>query len=421
MARGWLTPQLALLLAHAVLVQIVSYAMRPAISYAILDLGHSSVWLGVATAAFAVPPLLLAIPSGRMTDRLGERLPLLMGGLSYVCATGVALLWGSTLVGLLAATVLLGLGVLWSVIGEQAWVMRDAPGTRLDAVFGIYTFATSSGQMLGPFLLAIPSDDPQSPPFSLIALCCLAASVLVLVGALLMRSTARAAASPALEDAAIEGERMLPAAWRLLRIRGVGPALVVSSLVLSSLDIVLAYLPLLAQERSLAPWVLTALLVARGLATMASRLSLGRLTRAFGRRRVLVAGGVLSALGLMAIATPLSTALLVVAMVVYGLAAGTVQPLTMSWMTIVTPRRDRGVGASLRLVGNRAGQTGIPLAVAGLSIIGGAASVFAATGASLLASAWLSRWAPNDAPADGVDPTDGVVPGPGDGPGDAPA
>jgi hypothetical protein len=76
-------------------------------------------------------------------------------------------------------------------------------------------------------------------------------------------------------------------------------------------------------------------------------------------------------------------------MAAYGMAAGTVQPLTMSWVTLVTPRRDRGMAASLRLVGNRAGQTGIPLGVAGLSVVGGAGLVFAASGGSLLVSAWL--------------------------------
>ncbi|MCH1881330.1 MFS transporter [Agrococcus sp. ARC_14] len=392
MARGWLTPALALLLVHAVLVQAVSYALRPAISYAILDLGHSSAWLGVATAAFAVPPLLLAVPSGRLTDRLGERVPLLMGACCFVGAVVVALLWGTTLVGLIVATVLLGLGVLWSVVGEQAWVMRDAPAGRLDAVFGIYTFATSSGQMLGPGLLALPNDASASPPFELIAWCCLGAAIAMLTLSFLIRSTTRVIIGEG--DAPLE--RMLPAAWRLLRVRGVVPALLTSSLVLSSLDIALAYLPLLAQERMLAPWVLTALLVARGLATMLSRLSLGHLTRAFGRRRVLVVGGLASAVGLAALALPVDPWVLLLAMVVYGLAAGTAQPLTMSWMTLVTPRRDRGIGASMRLVGNRAGQTGIPLAVAGLSVLGGATVVFAATGASLVISAWLSRWAPND-------------------------
>ncbi|RWR25186.1 MFS transporter [Agrococcus lahaulensis] len=380
---------------HAVLVQVISYAMRPAVSYAILDLGASPAWLGVAGAAFAVPPLLLAVPSGRLVDRAGERVPLVMGGAAYLAAVIVALLWGSTLFGLLLTTVLLGLGVLWSVIGEQAWVMRDAPGGRLDSVFGIYTFATSSGQMLGPGLLALPGGSAESPPFALIAWCCLAAAGTVLVLSLLIRSTARHVEAPGDRPQ----ERMLPAALRLLRTPGVVPALVTSSLVLTSLDIALAYLPLLAQERALAPWMLTTLLVARGLATMASRLCLGILTRALGRRRVLMVGGAVSAVGLAALAAPFDAWVLVVAMIVYGLAAGTVQPLTMSWMTLVTPRRDRGVGASMRLVGNRAGQTAIPLLVAGLSALGGATAVFAVTGASLVVSAWLSRWAPDDGTA----------------------
>lgn len=386
-----------MLLVHAVLVQVVSYAMRPAISYAILDLGHSSLWLGVATASFAVPPLFLAVPSGRLTDRLGERVPLVIGALCFIGAGVVALVGRSQVAGLLGATALLGLGVLWSVVGEQTWVMRDAPVGRLDAAFGVYTFATSSGQMLGPGLLALPGapgaeTTSASPPFTLIAACCLGASLLLLVLSLLMRPSPRAPG----RGVEVPRQKMFPAAWRLLHRQGVVPALVTSSLVLSSLDITLAYLPLLAQERELAPWVLTALLIARALSTMLSRLSLGRLTRGFGRRRVLIVGGAASALALGGLALPLGIGALLVAMIVFGLAAGTVQPLTMSWMTLVTPWRDRGIGASMRLVGNRAGQTGIPLVIAGLSLVGGASTVFAVTGASLIVSAWLSRQAPGE-------------------------
>lgn len=374
------------LLAHAVLVQVVSYALRPAISVAILDLGHGSAWLGVATAAFAVPPLVLAIPAGRLVDRVGERTSLLLGAAALVAAAVVALLL-PTLAGLLVTTVLLGLGVLWSVVGEQAWVMRDA-ATGLDRRFGIYTFATSSGQMAGPALLLIPDGAGVAPAVAPVAGACLGIAVVGVALSLLVPSTARTS-----DDASVE--RMLPVASRLLRTRGVVPALVTSSLVLSSLDIALAYLPLLAGERSLSALWLTALLVTRGLATMASRLSLGWMTRAWGRRCVLVAGGVVAAIGLGLLPLPAPPVVLVVGIAAYGLAAGTVQPLTMSWMTIVTPRADRGVGASLRLVGNRVGQTVIPLAVAAASVVGGAAIVFAATGSSLLLSAWLSRRAPD--------------------------
>jgi MFS family permease len=380
---------LVLLLIHAVLVQVISYALRPAISYAILDLGHGPAWLGVATASFAVPPLLLAIPAGRLVDRVGERSSLIAGAVAFLAAGCVAGLMGSSLAGLLSATVLLGLGVLFSVVAEQAWVMRDAPAGRLDSTFGVYTFATSGGQMLGPALLLLPSFEGDTPSLGVIAWTLAAIAVVILALSLVIPSTPRLSA----ED---EATRLWPVASRLFRTRGVVPALITSSLVLSSLDIALSYLPLLARERGLGPAWLTALLVARGAATMASRLTLGATTARFGRRRVLVAGGAVAALALVALILPLPAAALVVCMAVYGLAAGTVQPLTMSWMTLVTPREDRGVGASLRLVGNRAGQTGIPLAVAGVSVIGGAGLVFAGTGLTLLMSAWLSRSAPDD-------------------------
>lgn len=131
---------------------------------------------------------------------------------------------------------------------------------------------------------------------------------------------------------------------------------------------------------------------------MVSRITLSRLTRRFGRRRVLVVGGVLSALSLLALALPIGPYGLTAAMALYGIAAGTVQPLTMSWITLVTPRSQRGLAASLRLVGNRAGQTAIPLVVAALSVLGGASVVFTFTGASLVCAAWASTAAPNDSP-----------------------
>lgn len=378
---------------HALFVQMISYALRPAISYAILELGYSSSWLGVATAAFAIPPLVLALPAGRMADRVGERLCLVIGALSFLAAGFAALLASGSLLGLLAATVLLGLGVLFSVVGEQAWVMRAAAPARLDSAFGLYTFITSTGQMLGPALLSLPHDDGADvPPFAIIAGIVAGMAALCLILSLLIppvhsRSTASRNGRP---------RPMLRGAVQLLRMNGVLRALIASSLVLSSLDIVLAYLPLLSQERGFAASWITIMLVARGAATMASRITLSHLTRRFGRRHVLVAGSILSALSLMALALPLGVFGLTIAMVIYGLAAGTVQPLTMSWITLLAPARQRGVAASLRLVGNRAGQTVIPLGVAGLSVLGGAAIVFGVTGASLLCAAWASTAAPSD-------------------------
>ncbi|WP_312168531.1 MFS transporter [Microbacterium sp.] len=373
---------------HAVCVQLVSYGLRPAISYEILELGLDGSWLGIAATTFALPPLILALPSGRIVDRLGERGMLVAGGAVLFAAAVVALCFAESAGGLIVATALLGLGVLFSVVGEQSWVMRAAPSGRLDSAFGLYTFATSAGQMLGPFLLLLPSSS-ASPALSLVATATSALSLLAVGLAFGIRS--------ATIDGGVDADRVEGAGIvALLRRPGVPSALITSSVVLTSLDIVIAYLPLLASERDFgAAWV-SSFLVARGAATMLSRLCLGVLTRGVGRRAVLIAGGAMAGAALAVLALDVPPLLLVVGGALYGLAAGTVQPLTMSWMTLVTTPGQRGMAASLRLVGNRVGQTVIPLAVAGISTGAGAAGVFVVMGAALLVSAVLSRSAPND-------------------------
>jgi MFS family permease len=377
------------LLVHAVVVQAVSYGLRPAISFEILGLGLDAVWLGIATASFALPPLLLALPAGRIVDRVGERGMLIAGGATLTAAAVIAVLFPHSPGGLIVATALLGLGVLFSVVGEQAWVMRAAPDSRLDFSFGLYTFATSGGQMLGPLLLLLPAPGIGAPPLSAVGAVAIGLGVVALLLSFAIPSAL----------ARLAGERQSTretGILALVRRPGVPPALVASSIVLTSLDIVIAYLPLLAEERGIpAAWV-SVMLVARGAATMLSRVCLSLLTRRLGRRAVLMSGGLLAAVGLGLLAAPLSPLALVFLIAAYGLAAGTVQPLTMSWMTLITPARQRGMAASLRLVGNRIGQTTIPLVVGAVSTAAGSAGVFLVMGSALVAAAAMSRVAPND-------------------------
>lgn len=379
------------LLVHAALVQVVSYGLRAAIAYEMLALGKDGAWLGYSAAAFALPPLLLALPSGAIVRRFGERTSLVIGAAAFVLAILVVLVAGENPVGLIAASALIGCGVLFSVVGEQSWVMSVAQGGRLDFAFGMYTLATSTGQMLGPLLLLIRPFTPTpgalntAPALTEIAWLCFGAAVII------FGLSCGIPPSGAGGRAATGG-----GAVQLLRSPGVPAALYTSSIVLTSLDIAITYLPLLAESRGISAGWVSAMLVARGAATMLSRLTLSATTRRFGRRPVLVGGSGVAGIALVSFALPLPVLAILLACALYGLAAGTVQPLTMSWMTLLTTVDQRSTAASLRLLGNRIGQTGVPLIAAGLSSFGGAGSVFTAVGAGLLVAAVLSRAAPND-------------------------
>ncbi len=59
--------------------QAAVYVARPMTSYRLLSVGAGAREIGLATAAFALLPLFLAIPLGRLADRRHDR-PLLVGG-----------------------------------------------------------------------------------------------------------------------------------------------------------------------------------------------------------------------------------------------------------------------------------------------------------------------------------------------------
>ena len=58
--------------------QAAVYMVRPATSYRLLALGEGAREVGLVAAAFALLPIFLAIPLGRLSDRRGA--PLLLVG-----------------------------------------------------------------------------------------------------------------------------------------------------------------------------------------------------------------------------------------------------------------------------------------------------------------------------------------------------
>lgn len=367
-------------LAHAVVIQLITFAMRPTLSYAVLNAGGAAALLGLVIAAFAVPALLLALPAGHVIDRVGERPALVVGAGTLIVAAVVATLARSSVILLLVATMLLGIGHLLSVIGEQAIVANTTKRGHYDSRFGHFTFASAIGQTAGPLLLALPGGTLETPPIALIFILCGGFSVILLAISLFVRSSPRVDVT--------SRPRMLSSALSLLRTRGLPRALLAGSIVLASVDLFLTYLPALGHERKIAAAVISVLLVIRSMLSMFSRLFLGPMVRGIGRRRLMVWSIAISAVALIAFAPPLPIALLMVLTAIYGFAIGTCQPITMSWISELATPGTRGLAMSLRLASNRLGQTVLPSLLGTAAAATGAAGVFVATGVVLFAGAW---------------------------------
>ena len=182
---------LVVLLTHSVLVQAVTFVLRPTSTYRALELGVPATWLGVLSASFAIAPLVLAVPSGHAVDRLGERRVMLAGSVLIGLAAGAFVLFGGGVAGLVAGSVLLGIGHLCSVVGQQALVANRTPAGRHDAAFGYYTFAASLGQALGPSLILVFGGTRTIPATGAIFLSTLGLAGVLLVVTLLVRPSGR--------------------------------------------------------------------------------------------------------------------------------------------------------------------------------------------------------------------------------------
>lgn len=386
-SRAWLVP----FFAHSLLVQAVTFVLRPTAIYRAIELDVPAPWLGALGATFAVVPLLLAVPSGLAADRWGERRVMITGGVLVVAAAAAFVLTRSVW-GLLLASVLLGTGHLFSVIGQQALVANRTPRSRYDSAFGHYTFATSAGQALGPGLIVLFGGQRAIPDTDAIFAWATGLGAVLLATSLLLPSS----------GSAQQRSQVAPGSVRsLLRRRGLVPALTVSCVVLSAVDISLVYLPVLGTEREIASGTIGALLAVRAGASMVSRFFLGRLAAAWGRRALLTGSVVLSAVGMALVPVPMPVWLLVVLVAATGLGLGAGQPLTMSWLADSTPPGLRGRAMSLRLTGNRFGQVVVPSLAGAVAVGSGAAGVLWLTAATLAGAAVLSRRVSAPPPAPG--------------------
>lgn len=366
------------------LTMAVLSGTRTLISYRALALGGDALAIGVITSAFAVVPLFLALTVGRTVDR-GRGIAALRIGSILITVAVLLTMASSELVLLTLGSALLGVGQICSTVAAQGLIPMWSRAADFDRRFSNLTLAVSAGQLVGfPIAGAIASittppgttDVATTPALGAMAVLA-AASIPFCFG---FKNQGLAAVSRR------EHAQNQQSSMALLHTPGMKPAIYASLLLLTSTDILAAYLPLLGQEFGISVGVITALLTIRAVASVISRAILPRLLHRVRRRTLLVASTLLAALpiGLLpVIPLPLAMGVLVF---VFGFFFGLGQPLTMSWVTSVAHESNRGAALAVRLAGNRIGQIVLPLGVSGVATFAGTGAIFVVLAALLLSA-----------------------------------
>lgn len=378
-------PRVIAVLVFSGILQVLNFAVRPTLSYAAIDAGGPHAVLGIIAAAMAVPALFLALPAGRFIDRRGER-PALVAGAALLIISCLLASMTSSVVTLLLCTVVFGLGHLLSIVGSQVTTGNLDDGRSLDARFGLFTFAASIGQTLGPLLLLLPGGTETSPPTHLVFLCCagLAAVMLALTPVLRSSPTRGRQSRP---------QKMSTVTGQLLRTRGIPRALFASAVVLASLDLFVAYLPALGQEVGLSTGMVAVMLTARSSTSVISRLLIPAFLRLLGRRWLLILSIGIGGLMLIVLIAPLPHWAYLAVAAAYGFVMGPCQPVTMAWVTELAPQDARGMAMAVRLAGNRIAQAALPAGLGVFAASAGPGGVLALIGGVLGIAAYTSRLA----------------------------
>lgn len=323
--RLWNAP-LAVLMICSALGWTTEGILQSTIPLVILDRGGDAATVGLVTAAFALPTLILRPLVGQRIDERGH------GGVHRVGAALMAL----SSIGLIAPIlVLTGLfrgivGVGWAMYSttNMAVMARLAPVRRRAEVNGYMSATVPLGFLVGPAVgIAVYEQVGAAAPFLAAAL----TAFLALGAAALLARLLPAAATVGSVAASGEPRHRRRIGW-LIEPSAV-PAFLIITLFMTSAGLFLAFAPVVARYHGASLASLAVYYPVYSACMAIGQLGLSRLSDRFGRRMTVVAGAAIAVLALGLALASNSFVVFAIAGPVFALAAGTVIP-TMSAATI---------------------------------------------------------------------------------------
>ena len=346
--------------------------------------GYSSWAVGILLGLFAVAPILLALPAGRMADRHGYHVPVrwavalaASGGLLALLSTW--LVQGDFIV-LCAAALLAGAGANFGLIAIQRTAGRTArDATDLRRVFSWLGLAPALSNVVGPVLAGVLIDlGGFRAAFAAMAL-------LPLLSLWWARQVPKETPPPR------KFEPQQRSAWKLLHTPGLRRLLQVNWLLSASWDVHTFVVPILGHERGFSASSIGTVLGLFAAAVALIRLLIPTLAHRLREAQVLVAA--MLATGLVFGAYPFvqSAWMMGVCAVLLGLALGSVQPMIMTTLHQITPHDRHGEAIALRSMTINFSSAVMPLMFGLMGSALGAASLFWVMGALVAAGSLQAR------------------------------
>ena len=350
---------LALLVFTTVLAHVAFNGSRLTISLTALGLGASPLTVGVIMSLFAALPMALGVFAGRLVDRIGVRVPLLVAAATV--ATAVLLpgvFFGLPALHLAAAGA--GAGFMLFQISVQHWVGENSAPADRKANFGWLALGFSVSNFVGPTTAGFSIDLLGNQRTFLVMSLSALASLLVLYS-----QRTRLAHKPHKGEA-----RQQRRTTELLHNAELRRVFIVSGLLASAWDLFTFVMPIYGTSIGLSASTIGLILGSFAAATFVVRLALPWLSRHFPEWP-LITGTFAIACACYAIFPVVRTVPLLAAVsFVLGLGLGATQPSLMSLIYATAPAGRAGEAVGIRTVVLNASSTVLPLVFGAVASLG---------------------------------------------------
>jgi MFS family permease len=352
---------------------------RVAVSLFAVDQGASPFVVGTVVSLYAMIPIVLALPAGRLLDRLGYKWPLVFG----TGGIGGALLlpfFLPSLTTLYFTASLLGISFMMLQIATQTLGGAIAEPAQRARNFSLISLGFASANFTGPLLTGIMIDHiGYEKTFFALSLPLLPAVVICLFG------------SRWIPDVHAKAEKNAGSSLELLKSRPLRDAIIASAIISSAWDLYQFFLPLYGRSLGLSATAIGLVLSAFAISIILVRVVLPFVLKRAGAPQLLTYAMFIACAAFCLFPLTHTAWTLAAASFILGIGCGCGQPLSLTLLYDASPKGRAGEASGMRITANQIMHFTVPLVFGALGSVAGMAAVFLTNAGCLAVGGAISQ------------------------------
>ena len=365
-----------------VLTQISYKGSKVLISLYAIELGANPFTIGLLFAMYAVFPALLAVYAGKVSDRFGFRVPMLIGASGLVVGLLLPFLI-PRLATLFVSAAMIGLFYIFYIVAVQHLVGSFGEGQVRTRNYSLFSLGVAVTSLLGPTTAGFSIDwigySDTYLLFSWIPLVPIA--VLLFFSGFLPGVVRHEHATPHHERRTTD----------LLNNAPLRRLLIVTGVIETGQELFNFYMPIYGRSIGLSASIIGVIMGSYGAALLVARLVMPALVKRSSEQRVLSYSMLLAAFTCLAMPFLTIVPLLMLAAFVYGLGTGCCSPLSLILVYNRAPLGRSGEAIGLRQTVNKFTEVVMPVLFGSVGTALGVAPVFWGTALLLSGGGVLMR------------------------------